>query len=118
MKPVKIHGSGKSENHSSFILSKEQQFFSEFRQFLIDLGFDKDEFDVYKFGRPLDDQCEPIENKEDDIKNYTDKHFYFHNDQYDIDVVFGKDRIFVSINTKEDRQEEISEKLKKFVSFT
>ncbi len=114
---IKILAISKSEKHNYFRLEKVQEFVSGFRKFLVDIGFDEHDVGVYSFGRPVDEHGEPDENKEDDVKNYVDKRFGFDNDEYTIDVVFGKENIFVMIFTKINRQKEIVEGMSKFCSF-
>jgi len=116
---LKIIGLKKSECHSSYILEKKQEFFKYFRKFLSDLDFgDEDSnVEIYGFGRPNDDQGEPIKSKEDNINDYSDQYFLFRSEGYVIDVIFGEERIFVIVSFKEDKQEEVNNKILKFALF-
>src|SRR3990172_6351409 len=113
---IKIFSLGKFEFHNYYVLEKKQEFFTGFRQFLEDLGLGRKDstYEIYSFGRPEDGMGEPITTKEEEIKFYIDKHFYFENKEYFIDVVFGNDRIFLMIHSKHDKEKEISEKIQKF----
>jgi len=113
---LKLLGIGKSENRCYYILPKKQKFFSFFRQFLLDLGIKK--FEADSFARPLDKKfAEPIFDKEDNIKKYVDVHYSFVDGkkQYLVDLVFGKNSIFLIIFTKKDKQDEISKLINKFL---
>ena len=119
MNPIKIFGLRKTEKHSNYELEKRQEFFSGFRKLLVDLDFgdESSNIEIYGFGRPSGDDGEPILTKEDDIAKYIDRHYYFENDSFRVDVIFGKEKIFLIINSDKDRQEKISEKVQKFCSF-
>jgi hypothetical protein len=114
---ILITGLSRSEHHSCYTLMKKQEFFSGFHRFLVDLGFDESRSDVSTFGRPLDDDGEPDMSKEEDITIYIDKRAFFENKEYVIDVVFGKDRIFVIIASYRDKQVEIVKNMGKFCTF-
>ncbi|MDP2925790.1 MAG: hypothetical protein Q8N99_05455 [Nanoarchaeota archaeon] len=119
MNPLKILGLKKSEKHNYYELENKQEFFSGFRKLLVDLGFGEESsnIEIYSFGRPPGDDGEYILTKEEDINDYIDRHFYFENNNFRIDVVFGKKKIFLVINSDKDKQEKISEKVQKFCSF-
>jgi hypothetical protein len=114
---VKIIGVNKSEYRNCYILEKIQDFLSGFRKFLLDIGFTESDFEAYSFGRPQDKEGEPDITKEEDIIEYVDKDYFFANENYGVDLIFGKDMIFLIISTKEDKQKEISEKVQKFCKF-
>ncbi len=116
---VKIFGVAKSEFHNYYELDKKQKFFSGFRKLLVDLGFAEDDSNdptIYGFGRPRDNYGEAITTKEVDIQDLVDEHYFWQNNYYMVDVIFGKAKIFLIIATKKDRQQEISQKVKKFCS--
>ena len=95
-----------------YVLEKTQEFFSAYRSFLIDLGFQDIEIDF--FGRVVDENGEPVKGKEEDINNYVDKHYYFQSNKDRVDVVFGRDKIFMIVYlSKSDSQEDISALLSK-----
>ncbi|GEM_PF-3003891 len=117
MEKIKIYGSGKSENHIYYILEKKQKFFEGFRQLLQDIGYDCEQHEVYAFGRPVDEWAEPILSKEENIKKYIDKFYYFKGNQnFVIDIIFGKEKIYLIFNTNKDMQKEISRSIEKFCS--
>ena len=45
---------------------------------------------------------------------YQDKYFYFENEEFKIDVFFGKERVIVSIFTSSDEQEKVTKLMMKF----
>ncbi len=70
------------------------------------------------FARPIDKKRgELLYDKEDDIKDYTDRHYSFTNEkkQYSIELIFGKNKIFLIIHSNTDKQQEISEIIYKFI---
>ena len=105
----------KSEHHNSFIFTKKQIMFSVIRELLKELGFESIWDD---FGRPYNFKKHDYEyDKEDDIKNniYIDSEFVFSNKEYYMQIVFGKRKMFIMINTKKNRQQKIASFFKKFV---
>lgn len=114
MVKIKLLGIYKSKKHNTYIFKKSQAIFAIVRGLLKELGFKK--FEVEAFGRPLDKKWgEPIYNKEGKIKDYTDKRYMFEEKEYHIEIVFGKDRVFLMIHTEKDRQRKLSKFLSKFV---
>ena len=116
MKKGKLLGIGKSELRTYYILPKKQDFFKICRQLLLDLGVKK--FDSNSFARPSDKKFgEPIFDKEENIKNYIDRYYSFtdEKEQYSIELVFGKDKVFLIIYSKTDKQQEISKIVNKFL---
>jgi hypothetical protein len=114
---IKITGVSKSEHRSLYVLAKDQAFFSGFRMFLVDLGFDHERVDISSLGRPIDEFGEPDTSREEDISLYVDKRSFFENKEYTIDVVFGKDRIFVIIASYRDKQDQIVKSISTFCTF-
>ena len=119
MTPIKIFGLRKTEKHSNYELEKKQEFFSGFRKLLMDFGFgdESSNIEIYGFGRPSGDDGEPILTEEEDINKYIDRHFYFENENFRIDIIFGNEKIFLIINSDKDKQDKVSEKVQKFCSF-
>ena len=116
MNKIKLLTVKKFENHMVYVLEKEQEFFSACRSFLEDIGFEDIEIDF--FGRVVDENGEPIKTQDEDINNYVDRHYYFQSSKGRVDVVFGKDRIFLVVySSKTDSQEEISVLLSKICTF-
>lgn len=115
---INILGMSNWKHHYCITLEKKQEFFSGFRKLLVELGFEENSNPViYSFGRPQDKMGEPIMNKEDDIQKYVDEHDFFNNDSYFIDVIFGKDKIFLIVNSNEDKLQEFYAKLEKIAIF-
>lgn len=116
MVKIKLLGVGKSEHRNYFIFPKEQDFFRICRQILLDLGVKR--FDADSFARPTDKKWgEPIFDKEDKIKDYTDKYYSFRDEegQYDIELIFGENKVFLIIYAKTNKQKEISKIINKFI---
>ncbi|MEK6903746.1 MAG: hypothetical protein AABW64_03820 [Nanoarchaeota archaeon] len=68
---------------------------------------DVEEWDA--FGRPEDSQShEPMFNQEKNIKTYTDLRTAFEQDEYYVEIVFGKDKVFLMVHTEKDRQQKIA----------
>jgi hypothetical protein len=104
---IKILGVKKSEHFNYYIFNKQQDFFRFFRSFLLELELEK--MHIEKFGRPLDKKWkEPMLNKEDDIRDYVDTMKSFETKEYNINLVFGKEKIFMFIYTKHNKQQKIS----------
>jgi len=119
---IEILGVSKSEFHSSYELKKEQDFFKGFRTFLGDIDFDPDDSEVWMFGKcdetdPKEMEGHKIIEGDWDITEYVDSHTFFKTDDVTVDVVFGKESIFVIIASKEDKQTEISDNILKFCAF-
>ena len=68
---------------------------------------DVEEWDA--FGRPEYSQShEPMFNQEKNIKTYTDLRTAFEQDEYYVEIVFGKDKVFLMVHTEKDRQQKIA----------
>jgi len=116
MGKIKLLGTKKSEKCNYYVFAKEQKFFSIARKSLLDLEIDN--YDANEFARPCDKKYgEPIMNEEDFIQDYYDKIFTFNNKKYFITIIFGKEKVFLIINTISDKQEEVSKILNKFVVY-
>ena len=59
---------------------------------------------------------EPLIGKYEQIKKFEDRRFSFANDNYIIDLIFGKNKIFLIISSKKDEQKELSKKILKFTT--
>ncbi len=114
MAKLKLLGIGKSAKHIHYTFPKKQEFFQIVRDLLKHLGFEVYEWDGY--GRPTDKKWnEPIFNKEMDIKTFTDLRNVLERDEYYIEIIYGKDRVFLTIHTEKDRQQKISKFMNKFI---
>jgi len=113
MVKLKLLGIGKSEKHSHYTFPKTQEFFTVARKLLKLMGFQN--YELEAFGRPIDKKWgEPIYDEEENIKKYTDKRYAFEKDECYIEIVFGKDKVFLMIHTEKNRQQELSKFLSKF----
>ncbi len=114
MGKIKLLGISKSKKHNKYEFPKNQAVFGILRQFLKEIGI-KD-YEEYGFGRAVDKKTgDSILNKEENIKNYIDKEFRFNNEEYCIDIVFGKSKVFLFIHTEKDKQQEIANIINKFI---
>ncbi len=113
MKKSKILGISKQENRVSVVLKKEQKFVKLFRDFMGDLKFDRiyslmDETDYREGGKSI----------KYDIMNEKDVHHWERNEEFDVDLVIGDKKIFLTVySRKKDLQKGISEKIFKFCEF-
>jgi len=111
---IKLLGIGKSEKHNHYTFPKRQEFFEIARSFLKELGF-KD-YEWISFGRPCDKKWrEPLLNKENRINACVDERHVFGNEEYFIEIIFGKEKVFVLIHTEKDRQQKIANIMKKYI---
>jgi|SRR3989338_6528739 len=116
MKKVKLIGISKSKLQSIYTLKKSPYFFQGFTKFLSELDFK--ELDYYGFGRKIDKKYgEPYLDRFESINKYIDLHHKFKNKDFSINVVFGRSKIFIIINTKKDKQQFISNKIIKFCKY-
>ncbi|MFC2142985.1 hypothetical protein ACFLQN_01145 [Candidatus Aenigmatarchaeota archaeon] len=115
---IKILGAHKSSTRNAFTFEKTQEFIKGFVGFLHDLDFSEFDIMTCHFAHKIDKKTnEPIMTSEVDINEYIDTTFNFENGKYNIELIFGKSKIFVYIYTKEDKQQEILDKIQKFSSF-
>lgn len=114
MAKPKVIGVYKSEKHNCYIFAKRQEFFALARGLLKKVGF-QHEYEWNTLGRPVDKKCGDIIFKEEEnIEEYIDRREVFEREGYFIEIVFGKDKVFLMIHTEEDKQEELSSFLSKF----
>jgi len=114
MNKIKLLEIEKFSHHNHYKFPKKQEVFTIIRALLKQIGLKKYEWDA--FGRPTDKEYgEPLFNQEIDIKDYTDRRFAFGNEEYFIEIVFGKNKVFLMIHTKTDKQKYISKILSNFI---
>ncbi|HLC63584.1 MAG TPA: hypothetical protein VJJ21_04680 [Candidatus Nanoarchaeia archaeon] len=106
MKPLNILAIHKSPEHNCYVFPKQQNFFGFARRLLEALVFQEYEFET--FGGIFDNKTGEYTIKEDSIKKYTDDRTTFNHPDYFIEFLFGKDKVFLSIHTKKDTQQELS----------
>ena len=104
----------KSEFHSCYSFSKQQGFLPFLRAFCKDLGLNTGEF-----GHPenVTKTREVLYDRDIDISTLVDYHVRFSYPKIksiSLDLVFGKDTIFMILYTPVDRQQEIAKLLAKY----
>ena len=94
MKPLQMLGLGTEEGRSYFILKKENLFSKHFNEILEKLNISDRVYDK-KYDRILDS----IEERENRIE-------HFRNKEFDIDVVYTKDRIILLVRANNAKLEQ------------
>ena len=85
IKKLKLFGAGNNDRRSFYAIEKKQSFFSSFANFLINCGFNGNLYvDEYQEDPPK-------------IEKFIDFQENFKNKSYDIDVIFGKEKIILII---------------------
>jgi hypothetical protein len=113
MKKVKVLGISKSKGRVSFTLEKKQLFIKPFRKFLENMGLDEWEFNG--FWQEEDREGNKVDEK---ISGIIDEKQWFRTDKYDIDLIIGKSKIFLTVySRKSDLQKSISKKIFEFCEF-
>lgn len=113
MKKLKLLAINKDENRCQFTFEKNQEFFEFMRRFLPKLDMLDEE--ALEFGKIWNPQDHLYENKEKNIKKQIDMVNHFSNKEYFVEIIFGKDKIFLIIISKEDKQQFISKILEEFI---
>ena len=113
MKKLKLYGIKKGETHNVFQIEKDESFLEYFREFLHELGFKKHTTAI-ELLKLLGDSDDNYSARKYTDELYQDKYFYFENEEYKIDVFFGKERVIVSIFTSSDEQERVTKLMMKF----
>ena len=114
MKKIKLIGLSKSEDLNTYLFPKEESFFPFIKKLLGNLDFDPSEYGeesnldlAYKNGK---------ENFKEFLEKTNDLRWEFKEGNYIIEVIIGKDRIFLLIYTKKDLQQEIYKIISKLTS--
>lgn len=113
MKKLKLHGLKKGETHNVFQIEKNESFLEYFREFLHALGFKKHATAI-ELLKLLGNSDDNYSAKKYSDELYQDKYFYFKNEEFKIDVFFGKERVIVSIFTSSDNQQKLTSLIMKF----
>jgi len=113
MKKLKLYGIKKGETHNVFQIEKNESFLEYFREFLHELGFKK-HTTATELLKLLGDSDDNYSAKKYSDELYQDKYFYFENEEYKIDVFFGKERVIISIFTSSDEQAKVTKSIMKF----
>jgi len=116
MRKLKLYGIKKGENHNVFHIEKNEIFLKGFRDFLHALEFKK-HTTAMELLKLLGDSDNNYSAKKYSDKLYQDKYFYFENEDFKIDVFFGKEKIIVSIFSEIDNQEKITDLMIDFCKF-
>lgn len=112
MKKLKLYGIRKGKMHNVFQLEKNEIFLVKFREFLHALGFKKHiTAELLKLLGDVDDNYSA---KKYSKELYQDMYFYFENENYKIDVFFGKDTVIISIFTLKNDQIKITKLMSEF----
>src|SRR3989344_5670757 len=107
MTNIKLLAVEKSDKHNSYTFPKVQEFFEVVRDLLKELEFEHYEWNG--FGRPRECQYdEPLSDEDEDIKKYTDEMFTYEKEDDYIEIIFGKDKVFLIIHTQKNQQRKIS----------
>jgi hypothetical protein len=56
-------------------------------------------------------------NSEERIEDISDVTYGYENEEYTVEIIFGKERIIVIIRSKTDKQDELSRRVFKFADF-
>jgi len=113
MKKLKLYGIKKGETHNVFQIEKNESFLEYFRESLHELGFKKHTTAI-ELLKLLGDSDDNYSAKKYSDELYQDKYFYFENEEFKIDVFFGKERVIVSIFTSSDNQQKLTSLIMKF----
>ncbi len=113
MKKLKLFGIKKGTTHNIFNIEKNESFLEYFREFLHTLGFKK-HTTAKELLKLLGDSDDNYSARKYTDKLYLDKYFYFENEEFKIDVFFGKERVIVSIFTPSDNQQKITDLIMNF----
>ena len=96
---------GNEENRIYVVFEKNPSFFSLFPKFLLGSGFQ----DIF----PFEEYAERIP----DLKKMSGTIEHYKNEEYDIDVIYGENRIFLIIRTKPTNRGTVIKGLKNICEF-
>jgi hypothetical protein len=116
MKKLKLYSTKKGKTHNVFNIEKDETFLEYFRNFLHKLGFEKHTTAI-ELLKLLGDSDDNYSARKYDDELYQDKYFYFENEEFKVDVFFGKERAIISIFTSSDNQEKITKLMMDFCEF-
>lgn len=106
MNRLKLIGLGNKDNRNCFIFKKDNSFFSLFPAFLESLGLDKLSI-MYEHSEEPQDINELIDIQ-DNVKN----------DEFDLDVFYGKNNFIVIIRTSEVNRNKLITEIKKIADYS
>jgi len=102
---LKLIGLGNEENRNYFVFKKDNSFFSLFPSFLENLGLNK-----------LGILYEHIEEPQD-VNDLIDVLENTKNDEFDLDIFYGKDNFIVIIRTDKVNRNRLIMEIKKIADF-
>ncbi len=111
MKKIKLIGVSKSEDLNTYIFPKDPNFFSFIEKLLPELSFDSNDYYYECFGENTNEK-----NFKEFLEKTYDKIWAAKQGNYLLEIIIGKDRIFVLIYTKKDLQQEISKIISKLTT--
>jgi len=109
---VKLKSISKTPFRSRYGFLKQQKIFRFLREFLVELGLKN----ANSIGLYYDEEKDNyVWDKEDKISEYDEIIENFSNKQYSVDIIHFSKRVELIINSKKNKQQEISEILEKYV---
>lgn len=114
-KRPKLCSISKSAFVSQYVLDKDKGVPYACYRFFLNLGFTPDQFDLENFLATENYIKDGSGDRFICIHGLKDFRYNLKNDVYDVDFFVGDKKVFLIIRTKEDLQQEIAEKLFKFV---
>lgn len=110
MKKIKLLRISKHGDHDGFILSKQQEIFEMGRQMLKALG--TQECIWMNFGR--ENACIDENAKEDKVKDYIDTRQVFSGENWWLEFVFGKGKVFLTLHGSKPLRDKLAKVMLKF----
>ncbi len=114
MKKIQLIGLGNNEKRNYFVFRKNKSFLYSLPPFF-------DSLNIQMPGSLLGFVSELSEKEQDaiseNLSEYTDYMEYLEDDDYTIELFYGKEKIFLVINTEPENRERIIEELKKVADF-
>ncbi|NIA04055.1 MAG: hypothetical protein GWP09_01765 [Nitrospiraceae bacterium] len=105
MNKLKLIGLGNNGNRSYFIFKKDNSFFSLFPTFLKNLGLNK-----------LSIMYENSEEPQD-INKLIDTQDNTRNNDFDLDIFYGKNNFIVVVRTRESNRDRLMTEIKKIADY-
>ena len=114
MKPLKLIAIHKSPEHNCYVFPKQQNFFTFLIKFLDVLEFQECEYDC--FIKKWDKKKGEVSKQEESIKKYIDVRQTFERPDFLIEIILGKEKVFLLIHTKKDMQQKFSNLVFKYMN--
>ncbi len=103
-KPI-IYGLSNKGKRNAYIIEKNSSFIPLFANFLLNCGFKNNQYIEYS------------EDKSIKIDEWIDTQDNFKNEDYDIDIIFGKERIILIIRTVEENLDRVRKGINNMCDF-